>query len=159
MLSIDSVDIDHGTGGKFSEGSWQLTDLKRIVGKWQKFMYENDGWNALYVENHDQPRSISRFASDEPQYRSLSGKMLATLLGLQSGTVFVYQGQELAQVNVPREWRMEDYRDLETLNHWEELKSRHPSDTNLLQEAKDEYRNKSRDNARTPMQVSKKRRI
>lgn len=83
-------------------------------------MYENDGWNALYLENHDQPRSISRFASDLPEHRVLSAKMLATFLGFQSGTVFVYQGQELGMPNVPWDWTIEKYRDIETLNHWKE---------------------------------------
>jgi glycosidase len=94
--------------------------LKSIVTKWQKFMFENDGWNALYLENHDQPRSVSRFASDLPERRALSAKMLATFLGFQSGTVFLYQGQELAMANVPRNWGIDRYRDIETLNHWTE---------------------------------------
>ncbi len=84
----------------------------------QKFMYANDGWNALYIENHDQPRSVSRYASDSPEHWALSSKMLATFLGCQGGTPFVYQGQELGMCNVPKEWGIEEYKDLMTLNHW-----------------------------------------
>lgn len=94
--------------------------MKATVAKWQKFMYENNGWNALYLENHDQPRMVSRFASDFPHHRTLSAKMLATFLGFQAGTPFVYQGQELGMANVPRLWTIERYRDIETLNHWNE---------------------------------------
>lgn len=89
-------------------------------------MHQNNGWNALYLENHDQPRSISRFASDLPEFSERSAKMLATFLGLQSGTVFVYQGQELGMANVPADWKIEDYRDIDTLNHWKEQVSPSP---------------------------------
>lgn len=84
----------------------------------QKFMYANKGWNALYLENHDQPRSVDRFACGCPKHRAQSSKMLATFLGCQAGTVFVYQGQELGMTNVPVEWEIDEYKDLNTLNHW-----------------------------------------
>lgn len=112
--------MDHGPGGKFTPKQWQMSDLKAIVGKWQTFMYENDGWNALYLENHDQSRTVSRWASDEPKYRDLSAKLFATFLGFQSGTPFIYQGQELGMSNIPSDWSMDEFRDLETLNHWHE---------------------------------------
>ena len=83
-------------------------------------MYNNDGWNAIYLENHDQARTVSRFCSDQPEHREQAAKMLATFLGFQAGTVFLYQGQELGMVNVPKGWGMDEYRDLECLNHWEE---------------------------------------
>lgn len=97
-----------------------MSELKSITGKWQTFMYQNDGWNALYLENHDQPRCVSRFASDAPEYRVLSGKMMATFQGFQAGTPFIYQGQELAMPSVPRSWGIDKYRDIETLNAWKE---------------------------------------
>jgi glycosidase len=112
--------MDHGDQGKFSPRKWEMKNLKAIVNKWQTFMYENKGWNALYLENHDQSRTVSRWASDKPIYRALSAKMLATFLCFQSGTVFVYQGQELGMANMPEDWEMTEHRDLETLNHWEE---------------------------------------
>jgi len=98
---------------------------------------------------------ISRFASDAPEFRALSGKMLATFLALQSGTVFVYQGQELAMANVPANWTIDDYRDIETLNHWHELIAAYPDDKERQAEALREYKVKTRDNARTPMQWNK----
>lgn len=111
------MDIDHGSEGKFSPRQWSLSELKTTVNKWQQFMHSNDGWNALYLENHDQPRSVSRFASDDPAYRAQSAKMLALFLGLQAGTPFVYQGQELGMHNVPEDWPMEEYKDIDCLNH------------------------------------------
>lgn len=83
-------------------------------------MIENHGWNAIYLENHDQGRSVSRFASDKPEHLQLSAKLLATFLGCQSGTLFIYQGQELGMPNVPKNWPMDNHRDIETLNHWNE---------------------------------------
>jgi glycosidase len=149
------VDLDHGPGGKFTPRKWRMSDLKSVVEKWQHVMIYNGGWNALYLENHDQGRVISRFASDNPEWRALSSKMLATFLALQSGTVFVYQGQELAMKNVPAEWTIDDFRDIETLNHWHELLATYPDDKERQAVAMQEYRIKSRDNARTPMQWNK----
>lgn len=83
-------------------------------------MYDNNGWNALYLENHDQPRSVSRFAHDDPKHRVASAKLLALFLGFQSGTPFIYQGQELGMINLQpeQEWSIGDYKDVELLNHW-----------------------------------------
>jgi glycosidase len=112
--------MDQGDRGKFSRRDWQMSVLKTITNKWQTIMIENDGWNALYLENHDQSRSVSRWGSDLPEFRTPCAKMFATFLALQSGTVFVYQGQELGLINVPNNRPIEDYRDLETLNAWNE---------------------------------------
>ena len=111
-------DIDYGDEGKFSPREWNLKDLKAILTKWQKFMIANKGWNALYLENRDQPRAISRYASDDPKHRTASAKMLAVFLGLQSGTPFIYQGQEIGMTNVPVEWPMDEYKDTACLDHY-----------------------------------------
>ncbi|KAB8260709.1 glycoside hydrolase superfamily [Aspergillus pseudonomiae] len=151
-FQFEIMDIDHGLGGKFSPHQYRMSDLKHIVSKWQDFMYQNAGWNALYLENHDQGRTISRFTSAGPEYRATAGKMLATFLGLQGGTPFVYQGQELGLVNVPATWGIEKFRDIETLNHWDEMMAAYPHDTELHQVTLQQFRVKSRDNGRTPMQ-------
>jgi glycosidase len=117
-------------------------------------MYDNGGWNALYLENHDQARTISRWASDKPEFRQEAAKMFATFLGLQSGTLFIYQGQELGMSNIPSDWEMEEFKDLETLNHWHELCETQPDNEDAKALAKLQYHTKSRDNARTPMQWS-----
>ena len=148
-----SVDLDNGEGHKFKRRDFKLANLKSIVNKWQTFMFDNGGWNALYIENHDQSRSVSRYASNAtPELRITSSKMLATHLALQSGTLFIYQGQELAQVNMPKGWGMQKYKDIEVLNHWQEIVKKYPDDKQVHAETKREYWLKSRDNARTPMQ-------
>jgi glycosidase len=113
------MDLDHGIKGKFTPRTWDLSELKATTLKWQKFMYDNEGWNALYLENHDQPRAISRFAFDDPEHRVSSGKTIAIFLGFQSGTPFIYQGQEIGMTNVPKDWDLEEYKDLDCLRHWE----------------------------------------
>lgn len=112
--------MDCGDRGKFSRRQWTMSELKSIVNKWQTFMINNDGWNALYLENHDQSRSVSRWGSDLPEFRVACAKMFATFLALQSGTVFIYQGQELGMINIPKERDITEYKDLETLNAWNE---------------------------------------
>jgi glycosidase len=112
--------MDHGDRGKFSPRKWNMSELKNIVKKWQTFMINNDGWNALYLENHDQSRSVSRWGSDLPEFRVGCAKMFATFLALQSGTLFIYQGQELGMINIPKERDVSEYNDLETLNAWNE---------------------------------------
>lgn len=148
-----SVDLDQGQGDKFKRRDFKLADLKAVVNKWQTFMIDNGGWNALYLENHDQPRTVTRYASAAtPELRIKSSKMLATHLALLSGTVFVYQGQELAQANMPKSWGMEKYKDIECVNHWKEVLKKHLDDKDFQEKTKREYWLKSRDNGRTPMQ-------
>ena len=112
--------MDSGSTGKFSPKQWELSTLKNIVNKWETFMLDNDGWNALYLENHDQSRTVSRFGSDLPEFRQPSSKMFATFLLLQSGTPYIYQGQEIGMINIPIERGIEEYRDIETLNAWKQ---------------------------------------
>ncbi|KAN0104502.1 glycoside hydrolase family 13 protein [Hyaloscypha variabilis] len=154
IFHFEIVNLDHGDGGKFSPRDWKLSELKQVVNKWQTFMINNDGWNALYLENHDQSRSVSRWGSDLPEFRTACAKMFATFLALQSGTVFVYQGQELGLINLPYDRPISDYRDLETLNAWEDLIAKHPDDKDMQRALKQQITLKSRDNARTPMQWS-----
>lgn len=105
--------------------------------------------DALYLENHDQIRSISRFASDAPEYRVPSGKMLALWQCTLSGTVYVYQGQELGCKNVPDSWPLDEFKDIATQNFAQGLiKSQDPD---LEAKIKGAIR-VARDNNRTPMQ-------
>jgi len=154
IFQFEIVNMDIGDQGKFSPRAWELSTLKSIVDKWQRFMIDNEGWNALYLENHDQGRSVSRFGSDLPEFRIVSAKMLATFLALQSGTLFIYQGQELGMINVEKSRPISDYRDLETLNAWKEIIEKYPDDKELQRTTMHEIWLKSRDNSRTPMQWS-----
>ena len=112
--------MDIGERGKFSPKAWEMSTFKNIVNKWQRFMLDNDGWNALYLENHDQSRTVSRWGSDLPEFRSACSKMFATFQLLQSGTPFIYQGQEIGMINIPVEREVSEYKDIETINAWQE---------------------------------------
>ena len=114
----------------------------KTLTKWQEALE----WNALYFENHDQPRSISRFACDE-RYHNEAGKMLATLLLSLRGTPFIYQGQEIGMTNFDYE-SLDDVLDVESLNVQALAKKLH-----LPKWYREKMiRKASRDNARTPMQ-------
>lgn len=128
---------------------WDLAPLpfvkfKKVLSKWQTELYEK-GWNSLFFENHDLPRSVSRFANDG-KYREVSAKMLATCLHGMQGTPYVFQGQELGMTNIKMD--ISEYRDIELLNMYKERKAAGYSEEELMTSI---YA-KGRDNARTPMQ-------
>ncbi|KAJ8100138.1 glycoside hydrolase superfamily [Lipomyces tetrasporus] len=151
IFQFEIVDMDISPVGRYFPRKWKLSELKRIVNKWETYMYEHHGWNALYLENHDQGRSVSRFASDKPEFRAHAAKMLATFLGLQSGSVFVYEGQELGMANMPKSWGIDKLKDLESINFYTELVESGASEE-VLQVVLADLQKKCRDNARTPMQ-------
>ena len=123
---------------------FRLKKLKKVYANWQNTLY-GKGWNALYIENHDQPRIISRYGNE--RFRVESGKMLATMYLGQGGTPFIYQGQEIGMLNIPME-RLEDYEDVSTHTSYALFKKFGLSDKKLMKIAN--YA--SRDNARTPVQ-------
>lgn len=151
-FNFDVVGIESGPDSKWQPRQFTLPELKRITNKWNTFMPTHGGWNALYMENHDQSRTVSRYGSDAPEFRTLSAKMIASHLALQSGTLFVYQGQEWAQANMPREWDLSHYKDIEVLNHWKTVLQDHPDDREFQEKTKHQYWLIGRDNARTPIQ-------
>jgi oligo-1,6-glucosidase len=125
----------------------RLTNLKAIFGRWQTGLAEV-GWNSLYWNNHDQPRVVSRYGDDGPDFRVASAKMLGTVLHLHRGTPYVYQGEELGMTNFPFR-TIEDFRDIEALGQFAQatkLEGRSPEDVLTV------LRARGRDNARTPMQ-------
>lgn len=130
----------------FMQRPFKLTKLKKAFTKWQKEMY-GKGWNALYLENHDHPRIISRYGSEK--YRVESGKMLAASYLFQQGTPFVYQGQEIGMINTPLK-SLDDYVDIMTKNNARIARSLGLSKKAVLKLAQ----KASRDNARTCMQWS-----
>ncbi|CAZ84064.1 unnamed protein product [Tuber melanosporum] len=158
VFQFDIVEVDSVPGQKkFYPHRWKLADLKAVVDKWQTFMINNDGWNAVYDENHDQPRSVFRYVDRSVversfQAREMAAKMLATFLVLQSGTLFLYQGQEIGMGNVPREWGIEEYKDVEGLNFWNKLLEEREGDLSKMKDAMEALQSKARDNARTPVQ-------
>lgn len=146
VFHFEHMDIDSGPGGKWDVQPWSLVELKEILSKWQLEL-EVDGWNSLYWNNHDQPRVVSRFG-DDGKYREISAKMLATTLHMMKGTPYIYQGEEIGMTNVQFD-SIDDYRDIETLNMYNDKKTREDFDAKKVMES---IYIKSRDNARTPMQ-------
>lgn len=145
VFQFQHVDLGCGEDGKWDNLPFDLIDLKGIMSRWQ--MLEEEGWNSLYWNNHDQPRSVSRFGNDK-EYWKESAKMLATCLHMMRGTPYIYQGEEIGMTNVAFA-SLDDYRDLETLNAFDELvdvKGKDPRD--MMQAIYD----RGRDNARTPVQ-------
>ena len=109
LIHFEHMDIDFGPRGKYDYGSWKLIDIKKIMYGWYEGLKEQ-GWNAWYFSNHDQPRALSRFGNDK-EYRVESAKMLATLLLTWPGTPYIYQGEEIGMTNVAFD-SIEDYNDV-----------------------------------------------
>ncbi|MEC2071524.1 alpha-glucosidase [Alkalihalophilus marmarensis] len=146
VFQFDHMDVDSGPGGKWDIQPWTLSELRRIIDGWQLGL-EGRGWNSLYLNNHDQPRMVSRFGNDK-EYRVKSAKMLATLLHTLQGTPYIYQGEEIGMTNVEFD-SIDDYRDIETLNMYKEAtEERGISHDEVMKR----IYIKGRDNARTPMQ-------
>ena len=147
VFQFEHVDLIRGPIGKWSDQKPKLRDFRRVMNKWQ-YELEGKAWNSLFLDNHDQPRVVSRFANDSEQYRVVSAKMIATCLHMLKGTPYVYQGEELGMTNAYFD-KLEDYRDIESINAF------HQYVDNGLVKAEDMMRylkEISRDNARTPMQ-------
>lgn len=130
----------------FLQRPFDLVKLKKAFTKWQTKMY-GKGWNALYMENHDHPRIISRYGSEK--YRVESGKSIAASYLFQRGTPFVYQGQEIGMINTPLP-SLDDYKDIMVKNNARIARSLGLSKETVLKLAQ----KASRDNARTCMQWS-----
>ncbi|MFR9709216.1 glycoside hydrolase family 13 protein [Paenibacillus sp. MB22_1] len=140
------LDAGSAGSGKWDVVPWKLTDLKEVITRWQTVLHGR-GWNANYLCNHDQPRSVSRFGSDQEPYRIPSAKMLGTFLHMLEGTPYIYQGEEIGMTNAVFD-SIDDYRDVETLNYYEEQRRNGVPEADILRA----IHLKSRDNARTPMQ-------
>ena len=101
VFQFEHMDVDSDEkAGKWTTRKMDLRDLKKILTRWQKGL-QDIAWNSLYWENHDQPRSVSRFGNDSDEYREISAKMLATCIHMMQGTPYVYQGEELGMTNCP----------------------------------------------------------
>jgi oligo-1,6-glucosidase len=146
VFQFEHVDLDAGPGGKWDLRPLKLSDLRNNFTKWQKGL-ETVGWNSLYLNNHDQPRMVSRFGNDQ-EYRVESAKMLATFLHTLKGTPYIYQGEEIGMTNAQFE-SIDEYQDIETLNMYREKVIENGEDEQKVMQS---IYVKGRDNARTPIQ-------
>ena len=145
-FSFHHLKVDYKDGNKWALMAPDLRELRRLFSEWQEKMQEGGGWNALFWCNHDQPRVLSRFG-DEGKYWKQSAKMLAIFIHLMRGTPYVYQGEELGMTN-PGYQRIEDYRDVESINYYGILRK----DGHSREDALRILAARSRDDSRTPMQ-------
>lgn len=149
VFQFEHMDLDNAEdGSKWSDRRIPLLELKRSFSNWQRKLY-GKAWNSLYWCNHDQPRVVSRLGNDTDEtWWNKSAKMLATCLHFMQGTPYVYQGEELGMTNYPFS-DIRDFCDVESINAYHEYTETLHVDSDKMISY---LRNKSRDNARTPMQ-------
>ncbi|UOQ45182.1 alpha,alpha-phosphotrehalase [Halobacillus salinarum] len=149
-FNFHHLKVDYPKGEKWTAAPFDFLQLKNILSTWQKEMNAGNGWNALFWCNHDQPRVLSRFG-DEKKYPAESAKMLATSIHMMQGTPYIYQGEEIGMTN-PGFESISEYRDIESLNAYDELKQQGYQEDKIIEILKQ----KSRDNSRTPVHWNKK---
>lgn len=153
VFNFHHLKVDYSNGRKWTLADFDFIELKRILMEWQVAMDEGGGWNAIFWCNHDQPRIVSRFGRDDTEEnRILSAKMLAIVLHGLKGTPYIFQGEEIGTTN-PGYTRVDQYRDVESLNAYEELKEQGMETARVMEI----LAAKSRDNGRNPMQWNKDR--
>ena len=146
VFTFEHMDVDADNGLKWTDKKPDLVELKKVFSKWQTGL-DGVGWNSLYLNNHDQPRMVSRFG-DDGKYWKESAKMLAICLHMMQGTPYIYQGEEIGMKNIEFQ-SIEECNDIEAINAYKE----YTSDGRISPEDMMRYINKKgRDNARTPMQ-------
>ena len=135
--------------GKFKEmdpNGYKLVEFKKIYSKWDS-VFANKGWGTIYLGNHDQPRMVTRWGNDSPQWRELSSKMLSTFILTMRATPYYFAGDELGMSNIKFD-KIEDYRDIESIGMYNQVKNRGGD----LQEFLNDQKISARDNSRTPFQ-------
>ncbi|MGP0577270.1 alpha,alpha-phosphotrehalase [Paenibacillus peoriae] len=145
-FNFHHLKVDYPNGQKWELMPYDFEMLKKLFSDWQTGMQQGGGWSALFFNNHDQPRVISRFL-DDGQYHAESAKLLATTLHGLQGTPYIFQGEEIGMAN-PQWADIEEFRDVESLNMYRILQEQGKS----AEEALNIIRERSRDNSRTPMQ-------
>jgi oligo-1,6-glucosidase len=149
VFQFELMNVGDGPQGKWTTQRFDLLAVKEVISRWQERLYQK-AWNSLYLGNHDQPRSVSRWGDDStPLYREKSAKMLCTFLHMLQGTPYVYQGDELGMTNV-RLTDLSEARDVEIFNAYRLYVEQQNVFTH--DEMMANINARGRDNARTPMQ-------
>lgn len=146
VFHFQHLKVDYKEGDKWSLMPVDLKALKQLFVDWQTGMYENNAWDALFWDNHDQPRGVSRFGDEGALWKE-SAKMLAGVIHLMRGTPYIFQGDELGMTNTHFH-DIDRYRDVESRNYFEILREKGLSEDEALTVIDE----RSRDNCRTPMQ-------
>lgn len=145
-FNFHHLKVDYKDGQKWTVMPFDFEALKDLFHTWGEGMSQGNGWNALFWNNHDQPRALNRFI-DVKNFRNEGATMLAAAIHLSRGTPYIYMGEEIGMLD-PDYDSMADYVDVESLNAYLELLAKGKSPA----EAFEIIRAKSRDNSRTPMQ-------
>lgn len=119
IIQFQHVELDCHNGDKWMLREWELPELKCVITEWQTTLINNGGWNTVWMENHDQPRGISRFTTNNPRFRATCAKLLGLWQFTLQGTNLIFQGQELGMVN-PGLFSEEMNQDIETVHYWNE---------------------------------------
>lgn len=133
---------------------YKLPELKTALKLTQDLVANTKAWSTVFLENHDNARSVSRHATNDPAYHDRACKLLALMLATLSGTLFMYQGQEIGMTNIPETWAPEDLRDVSAIEYWRDMNRRFLKDKELLKRAWKGIIAVGRDNGRTPVQWS-----
>jgi oligo-1,6-glucosidase len=152
VFNFDTVYLGTKPGHRFIQTPFDNNDFKRELTKWQTLIEDGNAWTTVFLENHDQGRSISRFASDAPEHREAAAKMLSMVLCALSGTLFLYQGQEIGMINAPLTWAPEAYKCVRSTNYFSDIRQRTQNDPQALENARKALQRVARDHARVPMQ-------
>lgn len=148
FFHFDLLGLDREPGETFTmrKDKWKLTEFKKIHSDWNA-AFAQKGWGSIFLNNHDFPRSVSRWGNDSKVHWQNSATMLHTWVLTMRGTPYFYYGEEIGMTNIKFE-KIEDYRDINTINRYKALKNEGGDLEGFLANEK----HASRDNARTPMQ-------
>ncbi|OAA38284.1 Alpha amylase [Cordyceps fumosorosea ARSEF 2679] len=150
-FSVIRLGTGNGFGAKYEYRPYALSKLKSLTETWQAFIEGTDAWTTVFCENHDNGRAISRFGdSSTPEAWLQSGKAIALWQTTMTGTLFLYQGQEIGMVNMPATWGMEEYKDLESRNFYFEAAD--SGDQSRLERTMKGLQILARDHSRIPFQ-------
>ncbi|KAK9485368.1 glycoside hydrolase superfamily [Lipomyces starkeyi] len=152
LFTGDIVDMDFGPGGKYERSDFHPSKIRQITNLWQTAMPQFNGWNSVYLDNHDSGRSLSRYTSDAPEHRSTAAKMLATYLTTLSGTPFLLAGQEIGMANLGKDYGPDAYIDVEGKNKYDDVLKARGGDQSQMGAFLRELQLKARDHGRLPMQ-------
>jgi oligo-1,6-glucosidase len=152
VFNFGVVALGRTPGARFATRPYTNIDFKRELSKWQTTIDDTDAWTTVFLENHDQGRSVFRFASDLPQYRVQAATMLALILSTMTGTLFLYQGQEIGMANMPRSWPAEEYKCIKSVNYYNMIRKKTNDDPSALSKTLDGMQLVGRDNARVLVQ-------
>ncbi|CAI7052350.1 BEM_collapsed_G0005060.mRNA.1.CDS.1 [Saccharomyces cerevisiae] len=154
VFSFTHVDVGTSPSFRYNIVPFTLKQWKEAIASNFLFINGTDSWATTYIENHDQSRSITRFADDSPKYRKISGKLLTLLECSLTGTLYVYQGQEIGQINF-KEWPIEKYEDVDVKNNYEIIKKSFGKNSKEMKDFLKGIALLSRDHSRTPMPWTK----